>query len=209
MPGTPLPTQPAGTYNLAQLEALWIGAGGKVSQAPIMAAIAMAESGGNPKAKNASGASGLWQIMMPVNAGDVPGGAGNVFDPQANAKAAVKILNSQGLGAWTTYTTGAYTQFLKQAKDAMSVVDTGHSTLDNVLNAPANAVNAVTQPITSTADAIGSIVGFVTNLQNWIRIGEAVAAFVLLAMGLRSLTGTTTTPATVVTGAAKTAAKVA
>jgi len=56
-----------------------------------MAGVAEVESGGNPQAYNPSGASGLWQIEIPVNARFVPGGAGNVFNALDNAKAAVAL----------------------------------------------------------------------------------------------------------------------
>lgn len=93
-----------------QLEALWVSAGGSRGTAHLMAAIAMAESGGDPRAHNASGASGLWQIMMPANQGYVHG---SVWNPLANARAALAILKSQGLGAWETYSTGAYRQYMQ------------------------------------------------------------------------------------------------
>lgn len=97
-------------YSFAQLEGLWIQAGGDRASAPIMAAIALAESSGNPAAtnKNTNGTidRGLWQINS------VHGNL-STFDPLANAQAAVKIKKSQGLNAWVTYSTGAYRQFLK------------------------------------------------------------------------------------------------
>lgn len=99
-------------YNRAGLERLWIRAGGAPHEARRMAAIALAESKGNPQAHNPSGASGLWQVMMPANAGYVPGGQANVYNPHANAVAAVRILHSQGPGAWETFTNGAYRQYM-------------------------------------------------------------------------------------------------
>lgn len=94
------------TYSYAQLEDLWIGAGGSRALAPVMAAIAMAESGGDSEARNPSGASGLWQIL----GNPFPG---NPFDPQVNARMAAAKFHEQGLGAWVTYTSGAYKKFLK------------------------------------------------------------------------------------------------
>ncbi len=79
------------TYSFAQLEQLWIQAGGSQALAPLMAGVAEVESGGNPDAYNPSGASGLWQIEIPVNASHVPGGASNVFNALDNAKAAVSL----------------------------------------------------------------------------------------------------------------------
>lgn len=96
-----------GTFSYGQLEGLWDQAGGAPGAAALMAAIAEAESGGNPSAQNPSGATGLWQIL-----GDpFPG---NAFDPLTNARMAVaKYAGGSGLGAWVTYTDGAYKQFLQ------------------------------------------------------------------------------------------------
>lgn len=100
-------------YSYGQLKTLWTLAGGAISLADTMAAIALAESGGQSNAHNPSGASGLWQIEIPINAQYVPGGAANVYNPIANARAAVSIERAQGLGAWVTYTSGAYRQYLQ------------------------------------------------------------------------------------------------
>ncbi len=72
-----------------------------------MAAIAMAESGGNPAAYNPSGATGLWQILGAVDPRDQP----FLFNPQVNAHEAVLKWRSQGLGAWEAYTNGMYRAF--------------------------------------------------------------------------------------------------
>lgn len=95
----------AGAYGKRQLEGLWTEAGGPRSMATLMAAIALAESRGNPQASNQSGAEGLWQIKGQL----VPG---NIFNPLVNAKNAVAKYRTQGLGAWATYTSGAYRPFM-------------------------------------------------------------------------------------------------
>ena len=92
-----------------QVEQLWIQAGGPKRLAPLMAAIATAESQRYPGARNPSGATGLFQILglpngMPANS--------NLLDPEVNARAAVLKWRQQGLGAWVTYTSGAYKQYL-------------------------------------------------------------------------------------------------
>lgn len=70
-----------------------------------MAAVALAESRGNPRARNPSGASGLWQILgLPF--------PGDPFDPLTNARMAVSKYGSQGLRAWEAYTNGNYRQFM-------------------------------------------------------------------------------------------------
>ena len=100
------------------LESLWVAAGGPRSLAHLMAAIAMAESGGNAGAHNPSGASGLWQILgLPF--------PGNPFDPLTNARMAVAKWRTQGLGAWVTYTSGAYRAYYAQGGKARRFGDGG------------------------------------------------------------------------------------
>lgn len=96
----PTPTY-AGVLTCTQVENLWTNAGGPSSEAVLMAEIAGAESGRNPGAPY----GGLWQIQggQPV--------AGDINDPVVNAENAVSKYNSQGLAAWTTYTSGAYQNY--------------------------------------------------------------------------------------------------
>lgn len=99
----------------AQLEAAWIQGGGDPAMAPLMAAIAEAESGGNANATNPTDNNGrqtswgLWQISN----GDHSTPAADWNDPVENARLAVGKLKSQGLGAWGTYTSGAYRRYLQ------------------------------------------------------------------------------------------------
>jgi hypothetical protein len=75
---------------------------------------------------------------------------------------------------------------------------------DVVSDNPLNQLPGAKQ-ISDIGSAIGAIAGFLTNPTNWLRIGEVVLGAALILMGLRSLTGSTTTPVSV----AKTAMKVA
>lgn len=114
-------------FTYAQLESIWIQAGGSRQAAPMAAAIAMAESGGNSTAylvdSNGSTDRGLWQINS-VH------GAQSTFDIMGNARAAVAISsNGSNWRPWTTYNTGAYRQYLQ-----------GGVAPDN--NVPINATNA-------------------------------------------------------------------
>jgi hypothetical protein len=82
-----------GRLGRAQVEHLWIAAGGAPALAHQMANIAWSESGWQTGARNASGASGLWQIL-----GDpFPG---NPFDPLTNARMAVAKEHAGGLHPW-------------------------------------------------------------------------------------------------------------
>ena len=99
----------AGSYSVAGMAQLWRNVGGAANLAHLMGAIGMAESGGNPRIVNSIGASGLWQILMPANAGYV---RGNVLNPMVNAAAAHRIYLAQGLRAWEAYTNGSYRKFM-------------------------------------------------------------------------------------------------
>jgi len=107
----------AATYTYAQLEGLWINAGGSAATAPVAAAIAEAESGGvsnaaYPSTTVADGqgsntvATGLWQILG-VPAGFTPA---QLTDPAANAQMAVAKYEQAGnsFSPWVTYTNGQY-----------------------------------------------------------------------------------------------------
>lgn len=109
--------------SFSQIEGYWVAAGGPSAVAPLAAAIALAESGGNPAAHNGNSGTGddswgLWQINMIGSLGPARrsqfGLSSNaqLADPGTNARAAVAI--SQGgknFTPWTTYTSGAYRRF--------------------------------------------------------------------------------------------------
>jgi murein DD-endopeptidase MepM/ murein hydrolase activator NlpD len=113
--------------NESQLFALAIEAGASPQEAVILAAIAMAESGGNPNALNPNdnngrqSSYGLWQISTGTHAAP----AQNWNDPLTNARLAVQKLRSQGWKAWGTYTSGAYERYLGPAQQALSQYSQG------------------------------------------------------------------------------------
>jgi hypothetical protein len=94
-------------------------------------AVAKAESSGRPKAynppsnKTGDDSYGIFQINMIGNLGpdrrqryDLERDE-DLFDPQRNARVAFEMSNKgKDWGAWTTYTKGAYKQFLKDADKA-------------------------------------------------------------------------------------------
>jgi TP901 family phage tail tape measure protein len=101
-----------GSLSKRQLVSLW-NAAGRGGGANLMAAIALAESGGIPSVTNSIGARGLWQII-PSTARAFGLNYGRLTDPRYNALGAHKILAGQGLGAWDTYSSGAYRQYLQR-----------------------------------------------------------------------------------------------
>ena len=106
------------TYSYGQLEGLWIAAGGSAATAPLAAALAEAESGGNPLAAypgttvapgqgSTTDATGLWQILG-LPAGNFT--AAELTDPLENAKMAVAKYQQAGnsFSPWQTYDDGTY-----------------------------------------------------------------------------------------------------
>lgn len=127
MPGT----VGRGQLNVGQLKALALAAGFNDRDASIMAAIAMAESGGRSAAHNnnprtGDNSYGLWQVNMLGRMGPERrrafgiGSNEALFDPAVNASAARKVFESQGFGAWSVFKSGAYRQFLPAAMRAQA-----------------------------------------------------------------------------------------
>jgi murein DD-endopeptidase MepM/ murein hydrolase activator NlpD len=113
----------------AQIAAHVRAAGYPEELVPTKVAIALAESSGNPRAHNPNASSGddsygLFQVNMLGGMGPERrrefGLSSNeqLFDPATNARAAKKIYDSQGLGAWSVYRSGAYRRFLPEAQRA-------------------------------------------------------------------------------------------
>jgi Lysozyme like domain len=102
----------SGSYSFSQLEQIWVDAGGNPSVKTIAAAIAMAESGGNPEAtdddSNGSTDRGLWQINSTH-------GSQSTYNVIQNARAAVAISsNGTNWSPWTTYKSGAYLEYMPE-----------------------------------------------------------------------------------------------
>lgn len=140
-------------YTYAQLEGLWVQYGGSKATAPMAAAIAMAESGGNPNAYNGSdpsgGSRGLWQI-------NGAHGSQSSFDVATNTRAAVAISNDgKNWQPWGTYTSGAYRKYLNP--NATPAQTAGYNPIDpgglipgdqNLVSAlSGTAANAVITPL--------------------------------------------------------------
>jgi hypothetical protein len=102
---------PSNRLTLASLRQLARSAG--FPDVDTAAAVAMAESGGNPSAIGDGGTSfGLWQIHLPAHP-EVD--RMRVLDPVYNAAEALRIAR-QGAdwSPWTTFTNGAYRRFMPE-----------------------------------------------------------------------------------------------
>ena len=119
------------TISHSDLETLWTLAGGSQATADTAAAIAQAESGGNPAAilntafPNLPGyhppakgnlpeySVGLWQVNLVAHPQYT---AAAMLTPRLNAIAAVAISNGGlSFSAWSTYKSGAYKDYLISA----------------------------------------------------------------------------------------------
>lgn len=119
----------AQTYKLA------VDAGFTAPMAVIMTAIAGAESGFRTDAKGDVGLQtdtwgpslGLWQVrsLKAETGKGTTRDAAALTDPAGNAKAAFAVYKSQGLKAWSTYSSGAYRKFLSAAMDGRESSSSG------------------------------------------------------------------------------------
>jgi hypothetical protein len=126
-----IPGSSSGSLNPLQLASLALRAGCSPSEAPIAAAIASAESGGNPGAQGDitlmdstwDWSEGLWQIRGlrdERGSGQLRDSLANA-NPVTNADAMYVISNGcTDWTPWTTYNTGAYLAYLPVMKSAVS-----------------------------------------------------------------------------------------
>jgi hypothetical protein len=173
-------------YRKGELEKLWIKAGGSTATANIAAAIALAESGGNPNARNPEGpehAEGLWQIK-----GQLVGG--NILNPEVNAKNAVAKYNAaKGFSPWTTFTSGAYKSHLFDPAETVAEGDSEGPKGGKELGEGAEKVTGI--PFKKAGEAVDSVGGFLTDLttpSTWLRVAEGVGGVILFFVGLKTLT---------------------
>lgn len=175
------------------------------SSAKVAAAIAMAESGGDPNVHNTNKASGddsygLWQINMLGDMGPPRRkqfgilADGQLIDPTQNAKA-MAILSQQGrdFSPWTTYTTSDASRSYKRFM-GNTVTDTGKdynqsnfqrwTGIDTTIGDGSN-------PLTTINNALSKTGTWVSDSKNWIRVAFVVGGGVLLLGALVTIIGDT------------------
>lgn len=133
-------------FTYAQLEQLWINAGGPAAVAAVAAAVAEAESGGDSQATNPTDNNGtqtswgLWQISDGTHNQPVP----NILDPAVNAQQAVAKYKGEGNSfapAWGTYDSGAYKAFLSNSTPPDPNVPAGTGATDTSASGGGGADN--------------------------------------------------------------------
>lgn len=102
--------------SLGQMKGLAEKAGFSPDDAAKMAAIAMAESKGDPYARGAAGEYGITQIL-PGTTGAHAEAAQAYGDPLRAMQLAKQIQESEGWGAWSTYKHGDYEKYYSAAQN--------------------------------------------------------------------------------------------
>lgn len=177
-----------------QVAQLWMAAYNPATMPPAkrkqlaitMVAIAGAESSYNKDADNGI-AAGLWQVNYRAH---TQWSASQLKDPETNAGAAAQVYKSQGLGAWTTYTNGAYKRFIPQATTAVNSIFNNPGNLgQDASTAASDVANTVTGGISDLASPLTDIakaVSFIFSLQFLYIVGGGVLLIVGLIMLIRS-----------------------
>lgn len=162
-------------------------AGFPESEIKTAVAVALAESSGNPSARNASSATGLWQIL--VKAHPDLASKYNLTDPNQNGKAAYEVWKAAGgkWTPWTTYTGGSYKKYLNEDVSPIESV-------------PRDSTNDVWQQGVTTSPLISQL-GFVGSAAFWKRFGIGLLGAALIIAGLiivfrRDITSVATSVAT-------------
>jgi hypothetical protein len=194
------------TYSYAQLQQLWIAAGGDPSVAPMAATIALAESGGDPNAVNyncnagsaqssssmtpqycTTGVStidyGLWQMNSYYW-----GGSPADYDPMTCARLAVSAYKKSGNTFAPWHGDRAY-EYSKAHNGALDPQFTGggSNSSPSANAAPTNPLGWLQQEIQQGENAISGIAGGIeASAANFLQalFGGAVSPFLRLPQSL-------------------------
>ena len=170
-------------------------------QARTAGAIAWLESHGDPNAHNTNAATGdnsygYWQINMLGDLGPTRRallGLDNneqLFDPQTNARA-MRVLSSNGqdFSPWSTYKDGSAQAWMKThlIQTEGGGPDQGQSTVGKI----ADALNPVDE-LKAFVDIGNKTARWVSNAENWVRVGYVVGGGALIVVGLVMMLQSTT-----------------
>lgn len=178
------------TLTQGQIQAVAVAAG--LPNAALMAAIAMAESGGRTDVVNSIGCVSLWQINQPVHIKAHPTWTVPwLKNPLNNATAAKVVLKEQGLSAWQAYTNGAYLKYYKGTVPATPNAPQG---IGSIITAPIGVATGVVDSalgaatgINRVAQVLSSAGNWISQASNWVRIGYVIGGIVLAVVGLATI----------------------
>lgn len=208
-------------YSFAELEGIWENAGGSLLAAPMAAAIAMAESGGDSNSTNNNGNGtqdrGLWQINS-IH------GSQSTFDVTANARAAVAISsNGTNWRPWCTAWSngrcggtfmGAGSPVLKHLPTgsvapsapptaSSSTPSTPQATAPTPVTTTGNPITNALGDVTGLGDLSGTIASIYNSFTKTIWFGAITALGILMVFGGLAIVGYTTRPGQAAVGLAK------
>lgn len=174
--------------NFHQIENVWTKNGGSKKLAPVMAAIALAESGGYTQAKhkNSNGTidQGLWQI----NSSNFRIYKGhNIYDVNVNAHAAKRLAEGgKGLDNWVTYTTGAYLKYLpKSYPKGQGVISTAEGVGKTLVGVATNPVGTAVGLGEKGLSAAGGVIASpVESALSWFGMRIVFAMIIMGGAGL-------------------------
>lgn len=182
-------------YTFQQLVKFAEEGGFPANVAPTMAAIAIAESGGNNVRQQGqpyrTTGWGLWQIT-PGNSEPADGTDNALLNPVNNAKAAYAKYRSQGLHAWTTYTHGTYKKYLNGYPSGVGDVNgsggadvhgSATASTDPFASVVDSLNSSIGAPFKSIADSL-SIVDKLSLPATWVRIGAGFVGIGAVGFGV-------------------------
>lgn len=164
-------------------------------RARVAAAIAMAESGGDPNAHNTNRATGddsygAWQINMLGAMGPERlqkfgiTDYDQLYNPAINAHAmAVLSRKGEDFNDWSAFKNGTYLKFMG-ATVAESKDQSWLSKVGDAITGPVDATKA-------GVEAIGKTAHWVSDSRNWVRVGYVVGGGILAIAGLVMIVGST------------------
>lgn len=165
-------------------------------KAKIAAAVGMGESGGEPTKHNtnrltADDSYGLWQINMLGALGPERrakyGLTSNdqLYDPATNARVMKgESNNGQNWIPWGAYNNGSYLQFMDaHVIEKWVSQDGGDQSILDKLN-PISAAQDAADKLGSLVENVNKAAKWISNSQNWVRIGYVAGGSVLVVAGL-------------------------
>lgn len=193
----------------SELYSLALAQGLTPARARIAAAVGMAESGGNAQAHNTDASTGdnsygYWQINMLGKMGPerliLFGIKSNdeLFDAQTNARA-MRILsaNGQDFSPWSAYTTTdptrSYKRFINVPvtdqtkdpgwKDILKILSPAYA-IGSSAGGVGGTISDVGQGVGSAVDTLNKGARWVSNSENWVRVGYVVGGSAMIIVGL-------------------------
>ncbi|HEY2087444.1 MAG TPA: hypothetical protein VGH54_15690 [Mycobacterium sp.] len=174
-----------------------VAAGLPSDKAHVAAAIGMAESGGNLTSHNTNAATGddsygAWQINMLGAMGPkrrVLFGISNndqLYDLKTNAHA-MAVLSSNGadFNDWSTFKDGAYKPFLDN-----HLIQSGGT--DPNAGQSSGGISGALGQLQSGIETLNKTAQWVSNSQNWVRVGYVVGGGAMILVGLVMMIQSTT-----------------